>query len=112
MTGMSPIAKATLRSLAIRAVVADTKELRIVSYDAALPVLFVQEQTRTGDLNPQWDMIFLSLMSWLFIFLFYASRHAVNDPGLRFAQVWGIHKARGRIVKCIFHVERWCVSFK
>jgi hypothetical protein len=44
-----------------------------------------------GDLNPQWDMIFLSPMSWLFIFLFYASRHAVNDPGLRFAQVRGIH---------------------
>ncbi|MCD4845858.1 MAG: hypothetical protein K8R25_15360 [Methanosarcinales archaeon] len=42
---MSPIAKATLRSLALRAVVADTKELRTVLHNTALPVLFIQEQT-------------------------------------------------------------------
>jgi len=48
MTGMSPIAKATLRSLALQAVVADTKELRTVLRSTALPILFVQEQTQTG----------------------------------------------------------------
>ena len=47
-SGMSRIAKATLRSLALWAVVADTRELRPASHDAALHVLFVQEQTRTG----------------------------------------------------------------
>jgi len=33
----------TLRSLALRAVVADTKELSIVPYDTALSVLFIRE---------------------------------------------------------------------
>jgi len=48
MTGMSPIAKATLRSLALQAVVADTRELRTAPHDAALPVLFIREQTQMG----------------------------------------------------------------
>jgi hypothetical protein len=48
MTGMSPIAKATLRSLALQAVVADTKELRTVFRNTALPVLFIREQTQMG----------------------------------------------------------------
>jgi hypothetical protein len=38
----------TLRSLALRAVVADTKELRTVLCSTALPILFVREQTRSG----------------------------------------------------------------
>jgi len=42
----------TLRSLALRAVVADTKELRIVPYDTALPVLFIREQTWMGGFEP------------------------------------------------------------
>jgi len=29
-----------------------------------------------GYFSQQWDMIFLSSMSWWFVFLFYASRHA------------------------------------
>ncbi|MBW2664099.1 MAG: hypothetical protein JRD93_19505 [Deltaproteobacteria bacterium] len=48
MTGMSPIAKATLRSLALWAVVADTQELRTAPHDAALPFLFIREQTQMG----------------------------------------------------------------
>ena len=47
-SGMSPIAKATLRSLALRAVVADTRELRTVPHNTALPVLFIREQTQMG----------------------------------------------------------------
>ena len=38
----------TLRSLALRAVVADTKELCTVPYDIALPVLFIREQSQMG----------------------------------------------------------------
>ena len=48
MTGMSPIAKATFRSLALRAVVADTRELRTTPHDTALPVLFAREQIPTA----------------------------------------------------------------
>ena len=44
--GLAFLFSYTLRSLALRAVVADTKELRIVPHDTALPVLFVREQTR------------------------------------------------------------------
>jgi hypothetical protein len=47
MTGMSHHAKATLRSLALQAVAADTRELRTAHHDTALPVLFVREQIRT-----------------------------------------------------------------
>ncbi|MCG7850434.1 MAG: hypothetical protein MIO93_14855 [ANME-2 cluster archaeon] len=43
---MSPIAKATLRSLALQAVVADTKELRTTPHDAALPFFFARKQNR------------------------------------------------------------------
>jgi len=92
MAGMSPIAKATLRSLALRAVVADSKELRTVPYDTALPVLFIQEQTRMGDLNPQWDMNFFPPMSWLFFFLFYASRHTSQRRHAALRSVWGISR--------------------
>jgi len=46
MTGMSPITKATVCSLALQAVVADTKELRTVLHSTALPILFIREQTR------------------------------------------------------------------
>ena len=38
--------------LALRAVVADTQELRTAPHDAALPVLFIREQTRTGGFEP------------------------------------------------------------
>jgi len=48
MTGMSPIAMSTLRSLALCAAAADTRELRTALHDAALPVLFIREQTQTG----------------------------------------------------------------
>jgi len=53
---VSPIVKATFGSLALRAVAADIRELRTAPHDAALPVLFIREQTRMGDFNPQWDM--------------------------------------------------------
>jgi hypothetical protein len=80
---VSPITKATFRSLALQAVVADTKELRTAPYDAALPVLFVREQIRTEGFETLCrHASSLSPMSWLFIFLFYASRHASH--GLRF----------------------------
>ncbi|MCD4845779.1 MAG: hypothetical protein K8R25_14960 [Methanosarcinales archaeon] len=52
MTGMSPIAKVTLRSLALRAVVVDTKELRTVPHATAFSVLFIQEQIRMGGFKP------------------------------------------------------------
>jgi len=45
---VSPIAKATSGSLALRAVAADTRERRTAPHDAALPVLFIREQTQTG----------------------------------------------------------------
>ena len=45
---MSPIVKATSGSLALRAVAADNRELRTAPHNAALPVLFAREQTRTG----------------------------------------------------------------
>jgi len=45
---VSPIAKATFGSLALRAVAADTRELRTAPPDAAIPVLFIREQTRTA----------------------------------------------------------------
>ena len=48
MTRMSPIAKATFGSLALRAVAADTRERRTAPHDAALPVLFIREQTQMG----------------------------------------------------------------
>ena len=40
--------KATYGSHTLRAVVADTRELRTVLRSTALPVLFVREQTQTG----------------------------------------------------------------
>jgi len=45
---VSPIVKATSGSLALRAVVADTRELRTAPHDAALPVLFIREQAQIG----------------------------------------------------------------
>ena len=43
---MSLHAKATFGSLALRAVVADTQELRTTPHDAALPFLFTRKQNR------------------------------------------------------------------
>ncbi|MCL7476304.1 MAG: hypothetical protein M8352_09740 [ANME-2 cluster archaeon] len=45
---MSLITKGTSGSQALRAVTADTGELRTASHNAALSVLIAQEQTRTG----------------------------------------------------------------
>jgi len=45
---VSPIAKATSGSLALWAVAADNRELCTAPHDAALPVLFIREQTRIG----------------------------------------------------------------
>ena len=71
--------------LALRAVAADTQELRTAPLDAALPVLFVREQVRMEGFEPAVGYAyFLSPMSCLFIFLFYTSRHAVTDPGFRY----------------------------
>jgi len=49
---MSPIANATLRSLALWAVAADTRELHTAPLNAALPVHFIREQTRMGGFEP------------------------------------------------------------
>ncbi|MDW7776254.1 MAG: hypothetical protein SCH39_13350 [Methanosarcinales archaeon] len=43
---MSLHAKATYGSLALRAVVADTQELRTAPHNAALPFLFARKQNR------------------------------------------------------------------
>ena len=85
MTGMSPIAKATLRSLTLQAVVADTRELRTAPHDAALPFLFIQEQTRTAGFKPFVGHAFFSPMSWLFSFSFMLQGTPVTDPGMKFA---------------------------
>lgn len=74
----------------LRAVVTDTKELRTASHDAALPVFFIQEQTRMAGFEPFVGHAFFPPMSWLFSILFYVSRHASHDPGFRFAQIGGI----------------------
>ncbi|TKY91807.1 MAG: hypothetical protein C5S46_03920 [Candidatus Methanomarinus sp.] len=46
--GLAFLFSYTLRSLALRGVVADIKELRIVHHNIALPVLFIREQTWMG----------------------------------------------------------------
>ena len=84
--GVSHHAKATFSSLALRAVVTDTKERRTAPGDVALPVLFVREQFQTEGFEPFYKHTYLFQMSCLFIFLFYASRHAVNDLGLEIAE--------------------------
>ena len=72
-----------MRSLSLWAVAADTRELRTVPYDAALPVLFAREQTRTEGFEP-WCGHKYYFSSVLFInFFFYASRHAAKDLRLR-----------------------------
>jgi hypothetical protein len=68
MTGMSPIAKATLRSLALWAVAADTRELRTAPHDAALPVLFIWEQTQMGGFEPAVGHTF-HISNVLFVYL-------------------------------------------
>jgi len=62
-------------------VAADTRELRTAPHDAALPVLFIWEQTQIGGFEPAVGHdFFLPPISCLFIFLFYASRHASQRP--------------------------------
>jgi hypothetical protein len=61
-------AKATFSSLALRAVVADTKERRTAPHDVALPVLFVREQFQTEGFEPAYRHIYF-IPNVLFIHL-------------------------------------------
>jgi len=63
---MSPHTVATSGSHTLRAVVADTKALRTILRNTALPILFMQEQTRMAGHNftifPNVHFILLSLL--------------------------------------------------
>jgi hypothetical protein len=76
-------AKATSSSLALRAVVADTKERRTAPHDAALPVLFVREQIRTEGFEPLYRHIYF-IQNVLFIRLsLLCFKARINDPDLK-----------------------------
>jgi len=79
MAGMSPIAKATLRSLALWAVAADTRELRTALHDAALPILFIREQSQTGGFESAVGHDFFYLQCPVYYLSLYASSHGPSE---------------------------------
>jgi len=83
---VSPIAKATSGLLVLRAVAADTRELCTTPHDAALPVLFIREQTQMGGFEPVYRHIYF-IPNVLFIHLsLLCFKARVIFPALRYAK--------------------------
>jgi len=77
---MSAITKPTTGLLTLLAVAADIGELRTAPHDTALPVRFVPGAEPCGGILTLCWTCFFSPMSWLFIILFYVSKHASQRP--------------------------------
>ena len=83
LTGMSPITKPTSGLLALRAVAADTGELRTILRSAALLVFFDGEQTQEGGFKPAVGHDFFYLQCPVCLsFSFMLQGMPLNDPVL------------------------------